>query len=244
LPHAPQLRGFALHRPCTRRRCNECPGSDTAARAGGARRSRSCSASAATAIGVVGLRTARDDGSAHVARRPGRGYPACGVAASRGRKPTLQFAWQRDALHERYDVHRRLVRVSDQGIRCNGGACTGGAERSAYCGACGTSAPRRLLLLPPAWCTNGCGAVKATATKRVASDLATDELNCGAWHLNARSRQLRGRRVLVRTGQTACGTTCTSLQTDPDNCGRCGRMCPGNSICANGACQVRMWPPD
>ena len=34
----------------------------------------------------------------------------------------------------------------------------------------------------------------------------------------------------------ACGATCTDLQTDPENCGTCGKACPGGASCQGGAC--------
>lgn len=39
-------------------------------------------------------------------------------------------------------------------------------------------------------------------------------------------------------GQTSCGGTCTDLQSDPTNCGACGKVCeiPGDT-CAMGTCQ-------
>src|SRR3989442_2548659 len=33
-----------------------------------------------------------------------------------------------------------------------------------------------------------------------------------------------------------CGTTCTDTQTDPLNCGECGRICPPDSTCVAGRC--------
>jgi hypothetical protein len=35
---------------------------------------------------------------------------------------------------------------------------------------------------------------------------------------------------------TACGTTCTNLQTDANNCGACGRTCIPGGICSAGNC--------
>jgi hypothetical protein len=37
-------------------------------------------------------------------------------------------------------------------------------------------------------------------------------------------------------GQTLCGGACTSLQTDPANCGDCAHACAASDSCASGAC--------
>jgi hypothetical protein len=38
------------------------------------------------------------------------------------------------------------------------------------------------------------------------------------------------------SGQTKCGDQCVDLQTDKNNCGSCGHVCVGNSICQKGRC--------
>jgi hypothetical protein len=38
-------------------------------------------------------------------------------------------------------------------------------------------------------------------------------------------------------GQTLCGATCVDLATASDNCGMCGRACPGGGRCVMGVCQ-------
>ncbi len=38
------------------------------------------------------------------------------------------------------------------------------------------------------------------------------------------------------TGQTACSGTCRALQTDNNNCGVCGRVCGGGTVCSAGVC--------
>jgi len=41
---------------------------------------------------------------------------------------------------------------------------------------------------------------------------------------------------------TSCNGTCTNLQTDLHNCGKCGRTCPGGQVCIKGACVVSCSP--
>lgn len=38
--------------------------------------------------------------------------------------------------------------------------------------------------------------------------------------------------------QTVCGRTCVDLQTDAQNCGRCGQACASTEICQGGHCLV------
>lgn len=37
-------------------------------------------------------------------------------------------------------------------------------------------------------------------------------------------------------GQTLCGSVCTNVSYDPQNCGRCGSACPAGIACTAGAC--------
>ena len=39
------------------------------------------------------------------------------------------------------------------------------------------------------------------------------------------------------TGAALCDDTCVSIQTDPKNCGACGKVCPTSYYCSAGACK-------
>jgi hypothetical protein len=38
------------------------------------------------------------------------------------------------------------------------------------------------------------------------------------------------------TGSTVCGSVCSNLQGDPENCGKCSVVCLHGQICDLGAC--------
>ncbi|MFN8453040.1 MAG: hypothetical protein U0521_31570, partial [Anaerolineae bacterium] len=38
-------------------------------------------------------------------------------------------------------------------------------------------------------------------------------------------------------GAVYCNETCTFLESDPDNCGACGNVCPAGQSCLGGVCQ-------
>ncbi|MBI3181312.1 MAG: hypothetical protein HYZ28_04135 [Myxococcales bacterium] len=45
--------------------------------------------------------------------------------------------------------------------------------------------------------------------------------------------------TVCRQDLERCGTTCADFQSDPGNCGACGRSCTAGEVCANGACKCR-----
>src|SRR5215213_2634624 len=48
-----------------------------------------------------------------------------------------------------------------------------------------------------------------------------------------------------QTGFTQCGNTCVDVQLNPQHCGKCGVVCPGDdaSRCVNGRCQKTFTTP-
>lgn len=47
-----------------------------------------------------------------------------------------------------------------------------------------------------------------------------------------------GTKVICPAGQTACGESCRSFQTDAANCGACGRTCAAGEVCSQGSCSL------
>ncbi len=45
--------------------------------------------------------------------------------------------------------------------------------------------------------------------------------------------------LVCTTPQTVCANRCADLQSDPTNCGACGRSCADGMVCTAGVCQVR-----
>jgi len=41
------------------------------------------------------------------------------------------------------------------------------------------------------------------------------------------------------SGTTSCSTGCADLDTDTQNCGSCGNVCPSGQVCTSGSCMPR-----
>jgi endo-1,4-beta-D-glucanase Y len=49
--------------------------------------------------------------------------------------------------------------------------------------------------------------------------------------------------VFCAPGWVDCGAGCIDLQTDASNCGACGTICPGGTVCQNGLCEANLCNP-
>ncbi len=139
--------------------------------------------------------------------------------------------------------------VCDPDQICEGGicvACPAGTVRCGMncvdlstdrlnCGTCGNYCYDNELSGGTTCCSGSC------------TNLQADENNCGTCGnaCGENQRCIGGMCTLIpsgsveiscRLGQTACGMTCTDLDSDESNCGMCGWACPSGRICAGGVC--------
>lgn len=139
--------------------------------------------------------------------------------------------------------------VCDPDKICEGGtcvACPSGTVRCGMncvdlqtsrlnCGTCGNYCYDNVLSGGTTCCSGSC------------TNLLTNESNCGTCGnaCGENQRCIGGMCALVpsgtveiscRLGQTACGMTCTDLNSDEFNCGMCGRACMSGRVCVEGAC--------
>ncbi len=81
---------------------------------------------------------------------------------------------------------------------------------TAFCRSCSTKKKRNQ-------CVAACRACNGNTSRLCGS--------CGAY-------------VCCPTGKSCCNGTCTSLHSDPNNCGACGYVCPASApICNQGTCR-------
>jgi hypothetical protein len=141
-----------------------------------------------------------------------------------------------------------------------GALCTSLLSDPMNCGACG------VVCAGGQGCFNGiCGSqtqtcaagmqvcTDASGQKQYCSDPRYDSGNCGKCGLvcAAGTSCVNGAcqtSTSADGGASACvapsspcpngtgGTVCTTFMMDPSNCGACGRVCPGGTYCADGAC--------
>ncbi len=137
-------------------------------------------------------------------------------------------------------------RVCEEGATCTPGTafCVSqsrtrvcdarGVAREADCAA-GESCSGGVCRAPT--CTPGAASCANATTRQVCAPdgRSSTMVSCAAGEV-CDAGACRAEAPTCPTGQTRCGTTCVSLQTDAMNCGACGRGCVAGQACVAGAC--------
>ncbi len=130
----------------------------------------------------------------------------------------------------------QCVNIQTDNGNCGGcgSACAAGSVCSL--GHCGLTCDQTLAM-----CGGGDAGPAASCV-----DTRTDRLNCGACGNVCPPGNLcaAGRcQLSCPTGQSACGSTCSTLQTDNANCGACGHACTAGAVCSLGVCGATCGAP-
>ena len=160
-----------------------------------------------------------------------------------------------NAVEARQESDDEIVLACPEGeTRCSN-VCVNPQTDATNCGRCGTTCTATQA------CVDGSCTAAGTACPDGQSrcgatcvNTATDVFNCGTCGqlctlvedcVNGQCRAIdepdepdveEAEDPACATGQTRCGTTCTDLQTDIDNCGECEVTCGTDETCEGGAC--------
>jgi hypothetical protein len=135
--------------------------------------------------------------------------------------------------------------------RC-GGQCVNPRNNPQNCGACGTNCPSGNVCVNGA-CMQSCPGAQTLCNGNLCVSTATDRTNCGACGTTCAAGQVCSNGACTvdcaanlqtcasgaDAGLDAGGARyCADPQTDRNNCGGCGTVCPSGRICERGACVV------
>jgi hypothetical protein len=135
---------------------------------------------------------------------------------------------------------------------CGDGKCHDLTNDNANCGACSTAGTLDKACAAGSVCSSGscapgCAGGTTLCGDGKCHDLTTDNANCGACSTAGTTDKactmntVCGNGVCVSAcgnGQV-CGGVCVNPQTDPMNCGGCGKACPMSQVCIGGNCALR-----
>jgi len=136
-------------------------------------------------------------------------------------------------------------------VRC-GGQCVNVRQSVLHCGACGTACPAGNVCVNGA-CMQSCPGTQTLCSGNLCVSTGTDRANCGACGNACAAGQVCSNGACTvecaanlqtcsagsDAGADASGPRyCADPQTDRNNCGGCGNVCPGGRICERGMCVV------
>lgn len=75
--------------------------------------------------------------------------------------------------------------------------------------------------------------------KKAKGELTTGTVQPEGWlELVTTSTESASFQGCTSAAQTLCDDTCTTLSSDPENCGACGNACAANQLCSSGTCVI------
>jgi len=149
---------------------------------------------------------------------------------------------------------------TDMGLTLCANGCVDSSTDTDNCGACGVKCSPVGQYCSEGQCRdyikvsnpveNVCTIQGKTACGGYCVDTQTDRNNCGACGTKCRMMQscyqgqcknfarVNATRINACEiqGKTSCGGACTDTQTDPGNCGSCGKQCSPTETCSQGQC--------